>query len=86
LPRGRSQEQDRTWLPWLASCITRSCGNGAVMSSGVDVPIDGWGIRGRWFGVIVGVTRRLGVLRRGEMIPWHVIAAQIAPRERSGLR
>ena len=50
--------------------------------TGVDVCIDGWDIRGRWFGVVVGATPRLGELRRGETIPWHVIAAQIAPRER----
>ena len=47
------------------------------MSSGVDVHIDGWDIRGRWFGV-VGATPRLGELRRGETIPWRVIAVQIA--------
>jgi hypothetical protein len=29
---------------------------------------------------------RLGELRRGETIPWRVIAAQIAPRERRGSR
>ena len=50
------------------------------MSSGVDVRIDGWDIRGRWFGVVVGATPRLGELQRGETIPWRVIAAQIAPR------
>ena len=48
----------------------------------VDVRIDGWDIRGRWFGVVVGATPRLGELQRGETIPWRVIAAQIAPRER----
>ena len=50
--------------------------------TGVDVRVDGWDIRGRWFGVVVGATPRLRGLRRGEMIPWRVIAAQIAPRER----
>ena len=50
--------------------------------TGADVRIDGWDIRGRWFGVVVGATPRLGELRRGETIPWRVIAAQIAPRER----
>jgi hypothetical protein len=45
---------------------------------GVDVCVDGWDIRGRWFGVIVGAMPRLGELRRGETIPWQVIAAQIA--------
>ncbi len=54
--------------------------------TGVDVRIDGWDIRGRWFGVVVGATPRLGELRRGETIPWRVIAAQIAPRERHGSR
>jgi hypothetical protein len=53
--------------------------------TGVDVRIDGWDIRGRWFGVVVGATPRLGELRRGETIPWRVIAAQLAPRERRGL-
>jgi len=52
--------------------------------TGADVRIDGWDIRGRWFGVVVGATPRLGELRRGETIPWRVIAAQIAPRERHG--
>ena len=50
--------------------------------TGVDVRAGGWDIRGRWFGVVVGATPRLGELRRGETIPWRVIAAQIAPRER----
>ena len=49
--------------------------------TGVDVRVDGWDIRGRWFGVVVGATPRLGKLRRGETIPWRVIAAQLAPRE-----
>ena len=53
--------------------------------TGAGVRIDGWDIRGRWFGV-VGATPRLGELRRGETIPWRVIAAQIAPRERRGSR
>jgi hypothetical protein len=43
-------------------------------------------IRGRWFGIVVGATLRLGELRRGETTPWRVIAAQIAPRERRGSR
>jgi hypothetical protein len=53
---------------------------------GGDVRVDGWDVRGRWFGVIVGATPRLGELRRGETIPWQVIAAQIAPSERRGSR
>ena len=53
---------------------------------GVDVRTGGWDIRGRWFGVVVGATPRLGELRRGETIPWRVIAAQIAPRERRSSR
>ena len=77
---------DHTWLPSLASCITRTYGSCAAMSSGVDVRTGGWDIRGRWFGVVVGATPRLGELRRGETIPWRVVAAQIAPRERRGLR
>ena len=31
--------------------------------TGVDVRIDGWDIRGRWFGVVVGATPRTGELR-----------------------
>jgi hypothetical protein len=54
--------------------------------TGVDVRIDGWDIRGRWFGVVIGATPRLGELHRGETIPWRVIAAQIALGERRGLR
>jgi hypothetical protein len=50
--------------------------------TGVDVRIDGWDIRGRWFGVVVGATPRLGELPRGETIPWRVIAAQLATGER----
>jgi hypothetical protein len=52
--------------------------------TGVEVRLDGWDIRGRWFGVVVGATPRTGELPRGETIPWRVIAAQIAPRERRG--
>ena len=37
--------------------------------TGVDVHADGWDIRGRWFGVVVEATPRLGALRRGETIP-----------------
>ena len=51
---------------------------------GVEVRIGGWDIRGRWFGVVVGATPQTGELRRGETIPWRVIAAQIAPRKRRG--
>ena len=54
--------------------------------TGVDVRTGGWDIRGRWFGVVVGATPRLGELRRGETIPWRVIAAQITSRERRGSR
>jgi hypothetical protein len=52
----------------------------------VDVRVDGWDIRGRWFGVVVGATPRLGELRRGETIPWRAIAAQIERGERRGPR
>ena len=54
--------------------------------TGVDVRIDGWDICGRWFGVVVEATPRLGELRLSETILWRVIAAQIAPPERRGLR
>jgi hypothetical protein len=54
--------------------------------TGVGVRIDGWDIDGRWFGVVVGATPRTGELRRGETIPWRVIADQLAPREHRGSR
>ena len=54
--------------------------------TGVDVRTGGWDIRGRWFGVVIGATPRLGELRHGETIPWRVIAAQLAPRGRHGAR
>ena len=54
--------------------------------TGVDVRTGGWDIRGRWFGVVVGATPRLGELPRGQTIHWRVIAAQIAPRERRSSR
>ena len=54
--------------------------------TGVDVRADGWDIRGRWFGVVVAATLRTGELPPGQTIPWRVIAAQMAPRERRGSR
>ena len=54
--------------------------------SGIDLRADGWDIRGRWFGVVVEATPRLGALPRGETIPWRMIASLIAPRERRGSR
>jgi hypothetical protein len=54
--------------------------------TGVDVRIDGWDIRSRWFGVVVAATPRLGELPRGQTIPWRVIAAQITPCEHHGSR
>jgi hypothetical protein len=86
LRRGGWRERGRTWLPWRGSCIVRICGSFAAMSWWVDVCVGGWEIRSRWFGVVVGATPRLGELRRGEVIPWRVIAAQLAPRERRGSR
>jgi hypothetical protein len=80
LPRGGSRGHGPIWLLSLASCITRTCGGCAA------IRIEGWDIRGRWFGVVVGATPRLGDLRRGQRIPWRVIAAQIAPREHRGPR
>jgi hypothetical protein len=38
---------------------------------------------GRWFGVVVEAMPRTGEPSRGEVIPWRVIAAQLAPRDRS---
>ena len=52
--------------------------------TGVDVRIDGWDIRGRWFGVVVGATPRNRGAAPRQTIPWPVIAAQIAPCERRG--
>ena len=54
--------------------------------TGVDVRVDGWDIRGRWFGVVVGATPRCGELPRGQTIPWRVIAAELASRDRRGSR
>ena len=54
--------------------------------TGAAVRTGGWDIRGRWFGVVAGATPRLGELRCGETIPWRVIAARIASRERRGSR
>ena len=64
--------------------VTAPADAGAQDNDRVDVRIDGWDIRGRWFGVVVVATPRLGELRRGETIPWRVIAAQIAASERRG--
>lgn len=50
--------------------------------TGVDVRLDGCDIRGRWFGVVVGATPRLGELPRGETIPWRVVARHIASNDR----
>ena len=49
--------------------------------TGVDVHMDGWDIRGRWFGVVVVATPRLGELPRGETIPWRVVARHIASND-----
>ena len=77
MPRGGSPEHDPAWLLWLASCIRRTSGNYAAMSSPDSTSVSTTGdIRGRWFGVAVGATLRLGELRRGETIPWRVIAAR----------
>ena len=38
----------------------------------IDVRTDGWDIRGRWFGVVVAATPRLGELRRGETTAWRM--------------
>ena len=46
--------------------------------TGVDIRTGGWDILGRWFGVVVAATPRLGELPRGETIPWRVIASLIA--------
>ena len=51
--------------------------------TGIDVRVDGWHIRGRWIGVVVGATPRTGELPRGQTIPSRVIAAQIAARDRA---
>jgi hypothetical protein len=87
LPRGGSREHGRTWLPSLASRIARICGSFAAMSSPASASaLTARLSAARWFGVIVGATPRLGELRRGETIPWRVIAAQLAPRGRRSSR
>jgi hypothetical protein len=53
---------------------------------GVDVVMEGWDIRGRWFGVVVAATPRLGELPRGETIPWRIVARHIAPDDRGAPR
>ena len=50
--------------------------------TGVDVAMEGWDIRGRWFGVVVAATPRLGELPRGETIAWRIVAGHIAPDDR----
>jgi len=54
--------------------------------TGVKVRIEGRDIRGRWLAVVAGATPLTGELRRGETIPWPVIAAQLAPRQYHGSR
>jgi hypothetical protein len=54
--------------------------------TGVEVSIDGWHVRGRWFSMVIGATPRIGELPHRQTIPWRVIAAQIAPGERRGPR
>jgi hypothetical protein len=50
--------------------------------TGVDVGMEGWDIRSRWFGVVVAATPRLGELSRGETIPWRIVARHIASNDR----
>ena len=50
--------------------------------TGVDVAMEGWDIRGRWFGVVVAATPRLGELPRGETIAWRIVTGHIAPDDR----
>ena len=54
--------------------------------TGADVRAGGWDIRGRWFGVVIQATPRLGPLPRGETILWRVIASLLTPREHRGSR
>jgi hypothetical protein len=82
LRRDGSRQQDRTLLPSLASCVTRTYGSYAVMSSSESTCVLTAGIS-----MAAGWRSRRGhaaawELRRGETIPWRMIAAQIAPRER----
>jgi hypothetical protein len=59
-----------TWLPSL--CIVHHKDLWQLCRdelTGVDARIDGWDIRGRWFGVAVGATPQTGKLRCGETIP-----------------
>jgi hypothetical protein len=49
--------------------------------SGLDVAVDGWDIRARWFGVVICATPRLGELGRGITIPWRQLAALITVQQ-----
>jgi hypothetical protein len=51
--------------------------------TGADLGLEGWDIRGRWFGVVVVATPRLGELPRGQTIPWRVAARHIASTDRT---
>ena len=46
--------------------------------TGVDIRIDGWDIRGRWFSVVVGATPRTGQLQRGQT-SFHVSTSLSVP-------
>jgi hypothetical protein len=74
----------RTWAGQAR--VSRPRGRSPWLKHREEDVVDGWDIRGRWFGVVVGATPQLGELRRGETITCRVIAAQIAPPERRGSR
>jgi hypothetical protein len=87
LPRSGSPGPDPTRLPSPGIAhsedLWQRCRDELT---GVDVRIDGWDIRGRWFGVVIVATPRTGELRHSQTIPWRVIAADITPGGRQGLR
>jgi hypothetical protein len=88
LPRGGWREHGLIWLLSLTGIVHPEDLWQVCLGelTGGDVRIDGWDIRGCWFGVVVGATPRLRELRRGETIPRRVIAGQIVPGERRGSR
>jgi hypothetical protein len=83
LPRGGSPEHGPTWVAVAGIVHPKDLWQlFRAELTGIDVRADGWDVRGRWFGVVVGATPRTGELRRGQTIPWRVIAAQTVPGER----
>jgi hypothetical protein len=47
--------------------------------SGVDLQVDGWDIRARWFGVVIVATPGRGQLDRGVTLEWRDVARHLRP-------